>query len=104
MSKLKMVSNYHWRNIIQGYELSHKEKEWWMDLLDDVEDEFFVRYRRNIYYLGDFVCWNTPWTGLKPSEFKYWDARADDSFFSCILIKMSEDGDMCQIGTAYSVD
>ena len=82
---MKIISNYHWRQFEYFCDLSYKDKQE-LDWIKDYTATVF-HYRGNIYSLDEFMR-----VEKKSSEdFAYWDGYLGDSFFSGILIKISED-------------
>jgi hypothetical protein len=65
---------------------------------DEVYDGFML-YRGTWYHLDQFMRLDN----LSPdSPFKGWEASAGDSYFSGIVIKVSQAGEQYQIGTYLS--
>jgi len=86
---LEIISNYHERPIICGSELTEKEREWWLDLLepDDLDYCSFFRYKHQVYFLGDFMRFEH----YPDNSFDGWDGYSGDSFFSGTVVKYSDD-------------
>jgi len=84
---MKIITNYHERPIFNGFELNPKEREEF-DYLDDIESEYFFRYRGIIYDLNEFTRWDNP---ASPTRTGYWQGYRADSFFSAVVIRLSED-------------
>lgn len=91
---MNIVTNYHKRDLIYGWELDSLE-DW------QSESDMFFRYRGNLYCLSEFLRYPSMWGGKLPDEFKGWDSYMSDSFFSGILIKLVDD-DQIIVGTYYS--
>ena len=86
------------RSIIYGYELTTKEKQEF-DYLDDIESASFVRYKGQVYNLGEFliITKNMPFYGSG------WMGYLSDSFFSGLVIKYSPtDNETVIVGQYYS--
>lgn len=99
MSNLKIITNHRWREFISGFELTEKEKkEFDYMSKEEIEEGTFFRYRNWIYTLGDFMRIDK---GMF-EDFADWNGYASDSFFSGVLIKISDDGDQYQIATYIS--
>jgi len=97
---LIIKTNRHWHNCLYGYELTEKEaKEFDYIDAEDFPLHDFARYRGVVYDLHEFIRLTER---ARISEFKNWHGYASDSFFSGVLIKLSEDGEQYQIGTYYS--
>ena len=95
---MKIHTNKNWRYFKYQNEVPEdvmKDTFDWMNdspyhNLDDYTDGF-IHYKDNWYNLDDFMP-------CDQSIFKGWDGYIADSFFSGILIKLSEDGEQYQIG------
>lgn len=88
------TSNYHWRDLINGYELTDKERQNF-DYYDDEEImcQNFFRYKGELYDLGDFM--RVP----SGSYLAYygWQGSSATSAFSAMLIKLSNDGERVMV-------
>lgn len=97
---LKIVSNYQKREIIYWNDLTFAEKKEFDYLSknrnEDCINTSFVRYLGNVYDIGEFMMF------LNNSDFKGWDGYSSDTYFSGILIKVSEDSDNVIMGRYYS--
>ena len=87
---MNIISNHQWRNFLYWYELPEKAKA---DLDYASEDEAFLKYKGNYYALNDF---------MRGSLIEGWHGHSPDSFFSGVLIRLSDDGYQYQIGRYYS--
>lgn len=86
------------RSIIYGYELTTKEKQDF-DYLDDIELSSFVRYKGQVYNLGEFLII----TKNMPFYDKGWQGYSSDSFFSGLVIKYCPtDSEAVIVGRYYS--
>ena len=100
MSELKIITNNHWRPFKSRDEVPEKilqsDFDWQDDNLDAYEDGF-IYYRGKWYHLDDFlrIDNNAPF----PSN---WHSYCSDSFFSGVLIEMSDDGEYYKIATYIS--
>ena len=94
---LQITSNFHWNNFLYGYELTKEEKASfdWIDP-EDIETHSFLKYKGNVYSIGDFMIID------RNEALEEWDGYASDSFFSGVLIKLSDDGEQYQVGTYIS--
>ena len=92
----KIYTNNHQRQFLYFYELTEKEKK----ELDWIEDDTasVFRYRGNVYSLDEFVRIdkNNPFYPLG------YHGYHSDSYFSGILIKVSDDGESYQVATYIS--
>lgn len=88
------TSNYSWRDLIQGYELTTQERQNF-DYYDDNEilEQTFFRYKGEVYDLGDFM--RIP----SDSYLAYfgWQGSLATSVWSATLIKLSSDGEQVMI-------
>lgn len=96
--ELEIKTNHHWRPIIFGMDLTAKEKEDfdWIDE-EEIDGYVFARYRGQVYALSEFMKFDG--NTLFPD---YWHGYHSDSFFSGILIKLSDCGESYQIATYFS--
>ena len=62
---------------------------------------YFIHYG-NREYLDEFLMWNTPWTGVVPDYMKEFHAMKNDSFFSGVVIKLSDCGESVKAFTFIS--
>lgn len=98
---MNIVTNNHYRQLISWDDLTPKEQEDF-DFSDKKQSDYF-RYKGIVYTLADFCHISFPVsckTGEKP--FEGWDSWHNDSFFSGILIKISDCGEMVKCGWFYS--
>tara|TARA_R100000329_G_C7608221_1_gene215772 strand:- start:968 stop:1252 length:285 start_codon:yes stop_codon:yes gene_type:complete len=89
-----ILTNNHEREFLYRCDLSDDEVgqfEW-------SEDETgFIRYKGCAYHLSEFL--RVPDSDESTSTFSGWQGYKTDSFFSGVLIRISEDGDTYQIAT-----
>ena len=94
MEKLRIITDHKWKNFIYGVELTEKERREF-DYMDaeEIDTASFFRYRARVYSIEDFmrIEHNVALMG--------WDGYASDSFFSGVVIKISDDGEQYKIGT-----
>ena len=90
---LKITTNNVPRDLIQGYELSDKEKAEF-DYIDkeEIDGHNFFRYKGLVYDLGEFMRVGHSF-GLQG-----WDGYHSDSAFSGILVKYVDHGDRIIVG------
>lgn len=96
MSELTIRTNHAWRDFVYRSDVPAKVLESEFDYQDeeDTLDGFFC-YRGCWYHLDQFmVC--------DGDTFKGWHAYLSDSFYSGVLIRVSNDGERYQVGTFYS--
>ena len=95
---MKTITNNHWRNFLYGNELTDKEVEDfdWMD--DPRLEDGFIRYRGATYHLSEFMSCN----GHGSPFADKWHGYHSDSFFSAVVIQMSDDCEQYKIGLTLS--
>lgn len=102
---MTIITNNVPRQTIDAWELSEKErKEFdyidWEKIEKGEDSATFVRYKGELYDLGDFMSVNDVHTGV----FNDWHGYISDTFFSGILLKWVPDSDWEQVimGRFYS--
>ena len=97
MGKLTIKTDHKWKPFRYQYEVERRKdyKDYdWMDEND--KGDGWIIYLRRLYNLSDFMrIENIP-------EFSGWNGYHSDSFFSGVLIKVSQDGEQYKIGTYFS--
>lgn len=92
---MNITTNNQYREFIYWQDLSEKEQkdfDWIKE--QEQEEHTFFRYKGRIYSLSEFLfCTNTP-----PG----WSSYSNDTYFSGIVIAISEDGDSVKCGTWYN--
>ena len=92
---MKIITNNHWNTFLYGYELTEEQKLDF-DYIDDIDSESFIKYRGIIYSIHDFMAIErSPFPGK-------WDGYSSDSFFSGVIIKLSDDTEQYKIATYIS--
>jgi hypothetical protein len=96
-SKIIIKTDHKWKNFLYGYELTAKEKAEFDYMTDeDIDCGSFIRYRKWIYSLEDFMrIENNP-------ALAGWSGYSSDSFFSGVVMKISDDGEQYKVGTYIS--
>jgi hypothetical protein len=94
MSEVKVITNHVPRLLLDGYELTAKERAEF-DYLSDEEmiGRDFVRYRGWVYDIGDTMA-ITPLDRDHPQRADWmrgWDSYVSDSFFSGVLFRFVDD-------------
>ena len=84
---------------IYWYDLTDAEQGKHANDYDGVKESTFFRYKGLIYDLGEFL--SARGNGAH-SLVNAWDGYHNDSFFSAILVKYSDDGDAVKVGLALS--
>ena len=93
---MKIITDHKWRDIVLGQDLTKKQRKEFDYITDeDFDYSGFVKYRGVIYDIGEFMF--TDW-----ADWHDYDGYMSDSFFSGVLIKLSEDGEQCKIATYLS--
>lgn len=101
-TKMNVITNNVPRDIIEGYELSEKERAEfdylnWDDIDKGNDSASFFRYKGQLYDLGDFA---------DGTSIPGWDSAQSDTFFSGICIRMIWDTDSSEyrilVGRYYS--
>lgn len=78
----KIITDHKWKNLLHGYQLTNKEKEFF-DWIDDVDSQDFIRYRRVVYAVSEIMRFDNK------SE---WHGYVADSYFSGVVFKFNGDG------------
>ena len=89
---MKITTNNHDREFIYKWDLTEDEIERF-DYLDEDEIDGFIRYKGHVYHLSEF---------MRTDHFIGWCGYSSDSFFSGVLIKVSDDCETYRIGTYFS--
>lgn len=89
-------SNYIPRNLLDWEELSIKEQKEFNHT--DKELDTYVRYKKQAYLLNDFMAIENN----SPFDKNKWHGYYSDSFFSGVLIKLSDDNESAILATYYS--
>lgn len=98
MSNVTVITNNVPRDVLWGLELSEKERAEF-DYLnpDELDYATFFRYKGEVYDLGEFMRIDEPVSSI----FKGWDGYSSDSFFSGVLVRYVDDGQIV-VGRYYS--
>ena len=92
---MKIVTNNKPRDIVSFFELKNKHQKEMLDNFDnDVEDMRFFVYKDNVYCLSDFC--------IIHNFGKQWDASFSTSYFTSILIRLTNCNSAVIVGRAYS--
>lgn len=91
---MQVTTNNVPRALINGFELSEKEREGFdYKTSEEIDVSYFFRYKGMAYDVGEFV---------KTNHFPNWSAYSSDSYFSGIVIRLSDDDETVIVGTYYS--
>lgn len=99
----KVITNNVPRDVIDGFELTEKEREEfdyldWKAIEEGSDSASFFRYKGEIYDLGEFEVWNHPQSPLGNG----WHGFRSDTFFSGILVKYVGDCEQVIVARCYS--
>lgn len=86
------------RPLILGFELSDKEREEYKDLIDNIDERTFFRYKGNVYLLDDILTT----TYAQDLKEKGWHGYTTDTYYSGVCIKLvDDDNDYVVVGTFF---
>lgn len=96
---MNITTNNHWHSFLSGYELTATERAEF-DYLDDIDAHDFIRYRGEVYDPNEFICidHNVGQFG----DLSEWHGYRSDSYFSGLLLRISDDGEQYQIAAYYN--
>jgi hypothetical protein len=88
--------NHHW------VELEYKIPEWNEDKPEDEQEEKCFIYKGYTYFLSEFMNIHNKFYEPNPPEWmKEFDGYKNDTYFSGILIKLSDTGEAVKVYTYY---
>jgi hypothetical protein len=98
----RLYSDMQWRDFVDRWDVPS-------DVLADTFDyqnpeeatSGFFHYNGCWYHLDQFMRFGFPGES-KPDWAGTWDGYSSDSFFSGVVIKLSDDGEQYKIGTYFS--
>ena len=95
---MQIITNNQWRDFRYSYEVPDSVMNDQFDYVDtcDTVDGFF-EYRGHWYCMDDFMRIDESMT-----SFKGWHGYRSDSYFSGVLIRVSDDGEQYQVATYIS--
>lgn len=101
---MTIVTNNVPRDILDSWDLTPKEREQFdyldWDKLDKGEDSAsFFRYKGELYDLG----WFMRFTSAAP-EYDKWDGHYGTSYFSAILVKLTDDQSDVRVIVGYAYE
>jgi len=100
---MKITTNNNYRPIIFWNELTESEQSEFAHLYEDVEESSFFRFKGEVYDLSDFLRVNDSLNGKGETHELYgWDGYKNETFFSSILVKFSDDNEFLKVGMAIS--
>lgn len=99
MSELRITTNHVPRPVIDAWELTATERgEFdyldWDGISEGRDSASFVRYRGELYDLGEFEVWTNPESPMREG----WDGFRSDSFFSGLVIRWCDDYESVVVG------
>jgi hypothetical protein len=86
--EMEIKGNGHYRDILFFWELTKKEQDEIKDDYEDIQESSFFRFKGRVYDLNDFMRIDS-----NHMDFAGYHGYHADSFFSGILVKMSECGE-----------
>ena len=87
---MNITTDNKWKQFIYGYELTPKERKEFDYMTDEeIDSTNFLRYRKWVYSINDF---------MRSEHFDGWHGYYSGSFFSGVLIELSNDGESYKIG------
>lgn len=94
---LEIITNHHWRPILYSHEIPEKVLENEFDWMRDPDNYSFFKYKDWYYCLEEIMVLDerSPFGGR-------WHGYHSDTFFSGILVEISDDGEMVKVGRYYS--
>lgn len=100
-----IVTDHKWKDFLYEHEVPPRVLEVDFDYLEPYEmTDSFLKYRDAWFHLSEFVNtapnphWGTGSTELKE---RGWHGYITTSAFSAVVIRLSEDNEQYQIGTAH---
>ena len=90
---MEIITNHHWRQFKYRNEVPPEvlaDEFGWIDEEDDYLDGYF-QYRGSWYHIADFML-------ATDGPFSDWHGYSCDTFFSAVLIRVSDDGEEYQVG------
>lgn len=85
---LVITTNMHYTPVLYWYDLTKKEQKEHAGSYDTIEESSFFRYRGYCYDMSDFMV-----TGKNSPFPSFWQGYTNDSFFSGVLVHISDDGE-----------
>lgn len=102
---LTIKTNNAPRPIVNGYELSPKERAEFDYLSDERLDESsFFRFKGNVYDLGEFMrcSFNMTLSLDEPNVWGKWDGYSSDSYFSGVVVRYVDSHERVIVGRYFS--
>ena len=96
----KIITNNHERSFLYRSDVPADILESQFDYLDADTFDGFIQYRGHWYHTSCFMRFGYPFNQMPLwTHEQGWHGYSSDSFFSGVLIKLSDDGETYQIAT-----
>ncbi len=94
---MKIITNNRTREILEWCDLTAAEQAEFADYRNEDDGASYVRYRGEVYDLGEFMR-------CPPDTFEFagWEGYHADSYFSAIVCRFADYGQSVIMGLAYS--
>jgi len=100
MSQPKIITNHQWRDFVYRWDVPDKVLADQFDYQDPEETtDGFFKYKGYWYHLDMFMRFS--YLGPK-NAMNDWHGYHSDSYFSGVLIRLSDDGEQYQVATYMS--
>lgn len=99
MTHLTIITNNIPREIFTGYDVPeqfHSD----FDYMDDIADNYFFKYKGQFYALDQFM--RIPGNQNIDSEYNNYHGVHNEGYFSGILIKLDDSGELVTVARYYS--
>ena len=102
---MKIITNNQWRDFFYLWDLPEKYQKTALadyDHLDEHESwDNWIIYKDRLYHLSDFMMTRpNVWGGYPELYNKGWDGCLSETFFSCVVIALSDSNEQYKIGLA----
>lgn len=92
---MPITTDHKWKHFKYGYELPESVRASQFDWIDDDESYGgFILYRKFWYHISEFM--QVP---ADSDEMAGWHGYAPDSYFSAVMLEISDDGESYRVGT-----
>ncbi len=97
--RMNIRTNNHWRDFVYRWDVPAEILESQFDYQDENDTyDGFIHYKGHWYHLDQFLCISPG----APDEFGQWQGYSADSYFSGVLVRISDNGEQYQIATYIS--
>jgi len=101
--KTEIITDHKWKQFKYGYEVPKSVLNDYDHLEEGEAYDGWILYRKRWYHVSDFMsCHNEIHSPNNPFRKFGYDGYLSDSFFSGVLIKLSDDNETYKIGTYIS--